>query len=345
MVALCPLSTLLPNHPSAWQTSRVCGGRNWRPYEDRGIEAPLGGAMQQELRVRVTETWQGYGIDTSAKRPAGLISKPTAGRHTASNIGFSVLFFFKEIEMRRLFLLSGTRTALSIAVLGASALVASTAGATSVPTFNAPGIPVAGFPDFLNSNNINLNFFKDPARHSSDYILTAYGSAGVFNASSTSSSNVNNEIFAMYADFDSSGHFLSGGETIFGCQPPGTSCNFNKIQNLYTVSFDKYGVSTSTVGLGFDTLFSSASGWAKQFQHSNESLYLYSAAMASLDNNLKAGTLSGYNNHGFSATVSELTTVPLPAAAWLFGPAFAALFGVMRRRSRSESTDLDTVSA
>jgi hypothetical protein len=247
--------------------------------------------------------------------------------------------------MHRLFLRSGKRTALSIAVLGASALIAGTAGATTLPTFNAPGIPVPGFPDFLNTNNISLNFFKDPLKNSSDYILTATGSAGVFNSSSTKSSSITNEIFAMFADFDSHGHFLSGGETIFGCSPPGTSCKANQIQNLYTVAFDKYGVSTSTVGLGFDTVFSTASGWAKQFQTSNESLYLYSAAMASLDNNLKAGTLSGYNKNGFRATVSELTTVPLPAAAWLFGPAFAGLFGVMRRRSRSGSTDLGAVSA
>jgi hypothetical protein len=235
--------------------------------------------------------------------------------------------------MSRLFLMSATRTAVSIAALGVSALVAGTAGATTLPSFNAPGISPPGFPDFLNSNNISLNFFKDPQKNSSDYILTAYGSSGVFNASSTSSSSVHNEVYAMYADFDKNGHFLSGGETIYGCQPPGSSCNFFNIKNLYTTSFDKYSVSTSTVGLGFDTVFSSASGWAKQFQNSNESLYLYSAALATLDNNLKTGNLSGYNKNGFSATVSELTTVPLPAAGWLFGPAFAAMFGVMRRRS------------
>ena len=108
------------------------------------------------------------------------------------------------------------------------------------------------------------------------------------------------------------------------------------------MSFDKYAVSTSTVGLGFDTVLSTASGWAKQFQSSNESLYLYSAALATLDNNLKTGNLSGYNKNVFSATVSELTTVPIPAAGWLFGPAFAAMFGVMRRRSAAV---LNTASA
>ena len=242
--------------------------------------------------------------------------------------------------MRRLFLLSGSKTALSIAVLGASALVASNADATTLPTFNAPGISAPGYPDFLNSGNVTLAFGQIGGRNrsvmgysapSGDYVLAAIGTSGVFNSSSSSSVGVNNEIFAMYAEFNSSGQFLSGGETIYGCQPPGTSCKFNQIQNLYTVSFDKYAVSTSTVGLGFDTVLSTASGWAKQFQTTNESLYLYAAAMASLDNALKTGKgLSSFN--GFSTTVSELTTVPLPAAGWLFGPAFAAIFGVMRRR-------------
>jgi hypothetical protein len=246
--------------------------------------------------------------------------------------------FLKEIEMHRSFLPTGTRTLLSLAVLGASALVAGNAGAAVLPpTFNAPGIPVAGFPDFTNNNNVSLVFSK--VDHTSDYALVAYGTAGAFNMTSTKSYGVNNEVFAMYATFNSSGKFLSGGETFFGNIPGLTS---NSFQNLYTVSFDKYAVSTSpTVGLGFDTVVSTASGWAKQFQTQNESLYLYSASMASLDNALKSGHgLPSY----FSATVSSFATVPLPAAAWLFGPALAGLFGSLRRR-RSDSAVLDAASA
>jgi hypothetical protein len=269
-----------------------------------------------------------------------------------AKLGFTAFAFLKEIEMRRLFLLSGKRTAFSIALLGASALVAGTAGAASIPTFNAPGIPAPGYPDFLNGNNVTLVFGQISKNKYSvdgysasvgDYVLAAVGTSGVFNLNPSSSSKVNNEIFAMYAEFNSSGQFLSGGETIYGCEPPGASCKFSQIQNLYTVSFNEYGVSTSTVGLGFETVYSTASGWAKQYQSTNESLYLYAASMASLDSALKSGKgLSSFN--GFSTTVSELTTVPLPAAVWLFGPAFAAVFGVMRRR-RSYSAFLNTASA
>jgi hypothetical protein len=231
--------------------------------------------------------------------------------------------------MRRFsFYRSGAKVLLSVAALGAGTLLASAVNATvTPPVFNAPGIPKDGFPDFSNSNNVYLAFTAVP--HSSDYVLAAAGTSGVFNLTSTKQYSIDNEAFAMYADFNSKGQFLSGGETIFGCSPPGSNCKLSQIQNLYTVSFDKYAVSTSTVGLGFETKVSTASGWAKQYQTSDESLYLYGAALASLDNALAAGkNLPNF----FTATVSEFTTVPLPGAVWLLGPALAGLFAGARRR-------------
>src|ERR1700733_8767945 len=244
--------------------------------------------------------------------------------------------------MRRSFYQSGARALLSVAALGATGtlLAAAANAAVTPPVFNAPGIPQAGFPDFSNSNDVALVFGQIGGKTKSiggysaasgDYILAAAGTGGVFNANSTTQYSIGNDIFAMYAEFNSKGQFLSGGETIFGC-PPGSSCNLFKIQNLYTVSFDKYAVSTSTVGLGFDTVASTASGWASQFQKTNESLYLYSNAMASLDNALKAG--KGIPT-SFTATVSEFTTVPLPGVAWVLGPGLAGLFAFARRRRGS----------
>jgi hypothetical protein len=246
-------------------------------------------------------------------------------------------------EMRRSFYQSGARALFSVAALGATGtLLAGVANASvTPPVFNAPGIPQAGFPDFSNSNNVYLVFGQiggitksigGYTAPSGDYILAAAGTGGVFNANSKTQYGIDNDVFAMYAEFNSKGQFLSGGETIFGCSPPGSSCSLFKIQNLYTVSFDKYAVSTSTVGLGFDTVASTASGWAAQFQKTNESLYLYSSALASLDNALKAG--KGIPSI-FTATVSEFTTVPLPGVAWLLGPGLAGLFAVARRRRGS----------
>jgi hypothetical protein len=222
---------------------------------------------------------------------------------------------------------------LSVAALGAAGtLLAGAAGAAvTPPVFNAPGIPQAGFPDFTNSNNVSLVFLEVP--FGGDYLLTARGSAGAFNVTSTRSYRVNDEFFGMYAEFNSKGQFISGGETIAGNIPGLTS---NRYQNLYSVAFDKYAVSTSTVGLGFESVLSTASGFASKYQNTDESLYLYSSALTSLDKALASGkNLPSF----FTATVSEFTTVPLPAAGWLLGAGLLGLILIGRPR-RSERGDL-----
>jgi len=230
--------------------------------------------------------------------------------------------------MRRSFFQPGPAL-LSVAAFGAAVtlLAGAADAAVTPPAFDAPGIAQAGFPDFTNSDNVSLVFLKVP--FGGDYLLAASGSAGAFNLSSTRSYSVNDELFAMYAEFDSKGQFISGGETIFGNIPGLTS---NRFQNLYSVAFDKYAVSAATAGLGFESVFSTTSGFASKYQTTDESLCLFSSALASLDNALKAGT--GIPS-SFTATVSEFTTVPVPGVAWLLGPGLAGLFAVARRRRGS----------
>jgi hypothetical protein len=217
---------------------------------------------------------------------------------------------------------------LSVAALGAAGtLVARTANASvTPPVFGVSGIPQAGFPDFSNSNNVSLAFLRVP--FGGDY-LPAAGGAGAFNLTSTRSYSVNDELLAMYAEFNSKGQFISGDETIFGNIPDLTS---NRFQNLYSVAFDKYAVSTSTVGLGFESVLSTASG----YQNTDESLYLYSSALGSLDNAFASGkNLPSF----FTASVSEFTTVPLPVAGWLLGAGLLGLIAIGRPR-RSGPVDL-----
>jgi hypothetical protein len=235
--------------------------------------------------------------------------------------------------MRRSILQSGAAL-LSVAALGAAGtLVARTANAAvTPPVFDLPGIPQAGFPDFSNSDNVSLAFLGVP--FGGDYLLAASGSAGTFNLTSARSYRVNDELFAMYAEFNSKGRFISGGETIFGTIPGLTS---NRFQNLYSVAFDKYAVSPSTVGLEFESVLSTASGFASRYQNTDESLYLYSSALASLDRALASGkSLPSF----FTASVSEFTTVPLPAAGWLLGAGLLGLIFVARPR-RSDPEDLN----
>ncbi len=242
--------------------------------------------------------------------------------------------------MNRFFPRPFKRTAWSIAVLGAGALLAGIADAqTKLVQFNAPGIPQTGFPDFVNLDDVNLVFGRVGPGHSHDdgkggsggiYVLlaNATGAFNYYNYSSTAAAVISKATFSLFAEFNSKGQFLSGSEMITGCIP-GRSCKTPT--DLFSATFDKFGVSTSTPGLGFETVASTAGGWAKQFEKGDESVYLFSAASL---NRLDRALASGKNlPNYFSATVSEITTVPLPATAWLFGPAFAALFGIMRRRN------------
>jgi hypothetical protein len=222
---------------------------------------------------------------------------------------------------------------LSVAALGAAGtLVARTANASiTSPVFGVSGIPQAGFPDFNNSNNVSLAFLRVP--FGGDYLLAAGGGAGAFNLTSTRSYSVNDELLATYAEFNSKGQFISGDETTFGNTPDLTS---NRFQNLYSVAFDKYAVSTSTVGFGFESVLSTASGFASKYQNTDESLYLYSSALASLDSALASGkNLPSF----FAASVSEFTAVPLPVAGWLLGAGILGLIAIGRPR-RSGPVDL-----
>jgi len=228
---------------------------------------------------------------------------------------------------------------LSIAFIGASALAAGTADA-----WNAPGISEPSYPEFTDygTNPLTLQFgliggstksidgYTAPA---GDYVLAAYSTDdGAFFWNANSFQTIHNESYSMDAVFNSKGQFISGGVTIFGCSPPGSSCSTTT--NLYSAKFSAFGVATSPVGLGFETNVSTVTGWASQFQHYNESLYLFAADMAPLDNALASGkNIPSW----FSAKdIAAITSVPLPAAAWLLGPALFGMFGVMGRRSRTE---------
>ena len=76
------------------------------------------------------------------------------------------------------------------------------------------------------------------------------------------------------------------------------------------MTFDKYALGRSTVGLADD-----------------ESLHLYSSALAPLDGVLSTGKNLPSN---FAADVSDFTTVPIPAAVWLLGAGLLGLIAVAR---------------
>jgi hypothetical protein len=232
---------------------------------------------------------------------------------------------------------------LAVATVGAGALMASGANASMcspAPVFNAPGVPAAGFPDFRNSNvSVSLT-----GKTGSGFVLTATAtSPGTFCLGNNTYS-ISSETFKMTALFSNSGTFESGSESIYGYIPGLTS---NSVQDLFSDSLTSYGVSTSTAGLGFETA-SDPTGWASQYQSTDESLYLYGLLAKLISGDLSAGLSCGKNcikSVSISASpISAITTVPLPAAIWLLGAGVAGLLAVGRRRREAGSEVLGAAS-
>jgi hypothetical protein len=133
-------------------------------------------------------------------------------------------------------------------------------------------------------------------------------SATIFDAPSGSQAGFPDFTHSNDTAFDSKGQLTPEGG------PPENIPNLpNNQSHLYSVAFDKYALSDrSTVGLA-----------------DNESLYLYSSALAPLDSALATGkTLPSV----FAPDVTDLTTVPIPAAVWLLGAGLLGLAAVARPR-------------
>ena len=191
---------------------------------------------------------------------------------------------------------------------------ASTANAVSVP-----GIPASGLPDFTNSAQVNL-FSLGPA----GFLLAATNSGAdiTFNPSGTVDSTGN---FLLTAQFSTSGSYLAntGTVSISGSTPypglPGVSISGDLLTAKLT------GFNFDANDLGFSTYITS--GYASLFG-TQESVYLSATGLAAA---------LGFGTGSLHATVNPLsanaiTTVPVPAAVWLFGSALAGLISIGRRK-------------
>lgn len=211
---------------------------------------------------------------------------------------------------------------LTAAVLLFACFAGSSRAATIVPDWNMPGIPDAGFPHFEDAVKVNF------AKSGSNWKLTATQRAGthLFQSDPGTAHNVANSSFSLTAMFDSSLNFTGGNLQIKGKIP---SLGVNTSTSLWKTSLTDFGFDInpfdgSPVALGFET--SGHSGWAAQFSGgAPESVYLLSPDLSSLAVNL-------FSHKGVSASINAtaLTTVPVPAAAWLLGSGLIALFGMRR---------------
>ncbi|MGZ8249530.1 VPLPA-CTERM sorting domain-containing protein [Methylomagnum sp.] len=195
------------------------------------------------------------------------------------------------------------------------------------PNFSIAGIPPPGFQHFDNAAKIVLTKTSPTS-----YVMTANWASGtfLFQSDPWTANNVTGGSYNVTANFGAGGGFVSGTVTINGNIPtysgPGTGTPTGL---LYQADLTAFGADTTNnatpSALGFKT--ENPTGWAAQFQPSPESVYLYGFNVASFMNGFNATKFKSviYNN------ALAYTTVPIPAAAWLFGSAMAALAGWRRR--------------
>jgi hypothetical protein len=207
--------------------------------------------------------------------------------------------------------------------------------ASAVPNFLIGGVPPAGFPHFENPASITLTKFGTSS--SATFQLTAASTSGnfIFQYDPTSAYTVTGT-YSLTASFNATGVFTGGSLAINGTLPgydgPGTA-PATTAQNLFSAHLVSFGndivPDITPVALGFKT--ENFSGWATQFSDgSAESAYLYNFNVP--------GLMGMFTNPKFKTITfqgSAITTVPIPAAVWLFGSGLALIACVRRKKNHS----------
>ena len=191
--------------------------------------------------------------------------------------------------------------------------------ASNANAISLPGIPASGLPDFTNSADVNL-FSLGPT----GFLLAATnsGAAITYNPGGSVDSTGN---FLLTAQFSAGGAYVpnTGTVSISGSTPypglPGVYITGDLLTAKLT------GFNFDANDLGFSTF--QTSGYATLFG-TNESAYLSANGIAAA---------LGFGTGSLHATASPLaasavTTVPVPAAVWLFGSALAGLVSIGRRK-------------
>jgi hypothetical protein len=239
-----------------------------------------------------------------------------------------------------------------LALFGVLPGIGQAATAVTLPTFNltqqnppAGVVPPPGFPSFWN----NVTITQTRQASNGDHLLTASASTPsiTFYTGANTGYQVTNANYSLTAVFNSAGLWQSGNLLIGGALQSGGPNGFpttglgnspsptGNFELLYTATLTDYDYDntgpSSEQALAFKTVTTTpgtGGGWASQFQESPESVYLTGFSVNSFRTNFTLGDAfvrATYNG-------SAITTVPIPAAAWLFGSAVALMTGVRSKK-------------
>ena len=188
------------------------------------------------------------------------------------------------------------------------------------------GIIPASFPNF--ENTVKVKVLKN-GNKGFRVKVRKKGKGAYFNPSSAESLNIKGGNYKLDAYFDTDGNFLNGTVEIKGKVE--TSAGTAK-GTLMTATLGLNGYSdtafayTSTL-LGFNTRNIECNSVINDFLGDGGCTENESVIIALQDGGFDGPTEKGYKSDGLA-----VTSVPVPAAAWLFGSGLLGLVGVARRR-------------
>jgi hypothetical protein len=197
--------------------------------------------------------------------------------------------------------------------------------AGSVSAFSLDGIPTSGKPSFWNNVTVDMN---DAGSNNGEARVNIKGRGNFVFKDGQSNWLGDNVIFKLQAFYNDAGDFLSGDIQIKG--------------GIADLGIDKGTLlmNADLIGWNLTQDTSGANGWSKLWGFATDNIVcspmlLVTCTQAEsvyvkLDG---AGFDGDFANGRYLTSGYAVTTVPVPAAAWLFGSALALMGWLKRRKS------------
>lgn len=210
----------------------------------------------------------------------------------------------------------------------------------TVQGYSLPGINPAGSPNFENNTSISwdstFRLKKDDSIRRGTATLNATYDAGTFLFNTTSDSYlVTNGSYTLSSTFTyntNTGLFeVKRGSVVINGDVD--TANGTASGNLFTASLDSWAFDNTLIGFNTTINHRKSSICGVFGCTTNESAYL-----SLLNDNFDPLTLGNYTKdkaaykYAFTSGGLAVTTIPIPAAAWLFGSGLIGLIGIARRR-------------
>lgn len=192
------------------------------------------------------------------------------------------------------------------------------------PSFTFEGINQSDYSNTIQSWFDNLLYIEHQDASDTYRLFAAQEGDFTFAPQPSDSFNGSDGIFNLYADFDASGAFQTGMMAISGSIPDAGINDPSTI--LMTGTLTGYEVQNNI--LGFSVRIDSCADPSWECNLGGiESVYFYT-----VDNLPEIGSLGGGN---YQTTMASITTVPVPASAWLMISALSLCGALARRRQQA----------